>query len=88
MLARFASRAPACDLENRFVDEDFEELRAAKYLLLPLPSEFGGAAAPLIRLKINAANKKAQEKTLLAAIARDLEKKGACVRKGRSLMPP
>ena len=47
MLARFASRAPACDLENRFVDEDFEELRAAKYLLLPLPSEFGGAGMTL-----------------------------------------
>ncbi len=37
MLARFASRAAACDRENRFFDEDFEELRAAKYLLLPLP---------------------------------------------------
>ena len=50
MLARFASRAPACDLENRFVDEDFEELRAAKYLLLPLPSEFGGAGMTLAQV--------------------------------------
>ena len=25
MLTRFASRAPACDRENRFIDEDFEE---------------------------------------------------------------
>ena len=47
MLARFASRAPAYDRENRFIDEDFEELRAAKYLLLPLPSEFGGAGMTL-----------------------------------------
>lgn len=47
MLARFASRAPSYDRENRFVDEDFEELRAAKYLLLPLPEEFGGAGLTL-----------------------------------------
>jgi alkylation response protein AidB-like acyl-CoA dehydrogenase len=47
MLARFASRAAAYDRENRFFDEDFEELRAAKYLLLPLPSEFGGAGMTL-----------------------------------------
>ena len=50
MLARFSSRAPACDRENRFVDEDFEELRAAKYLLLPLPSEFGGAGMTLAQV--------------------------------------
>jgi alkylation response protein AidB-like acyl-CoA dehydrogenase len=43
MLARFASRAGSYDRENRFSKEDFEELREAKYLLLPLPSEFGGA---------------------------------------------
>ena len=47
MLARFASRAPAYDRENRFFEEDFEELRAAKYLLLPVPSEFGGAGMTL-----------------------------------------
>lgn len=47
MLARFGSRAAAYDRENRFLDEDFEELRAAKYLLLPLPSEFGGAGMTL-----------------------------------------
>jgi len=38
MLARFASRAASYDRENRFFAEDFEELRAAKHLLLPLPS--------------------------------------------------
>ena len=47
MLARFASRAANYDRENRFFTEDFEELRAAKYLLLPLPSEFGGAGMTL-----------------------------------------
>jgi alkylation response protein AidB-like acyl-CoA dehydrogenase len=47
MLARFASRAAVYDRENRFFEEDFEELRAAKYLLLPLPSEFGGAGMTL-----------------------------------------
>jgi len=47
MLARFASRAAPYDRENRFFTEDFEELRAAKYLLLPLPSEFGGAGMTL-----------------------------------------
>jgi len=47
MLARFAARADSYDRENRFFDEDFEELRASKYLLLPLPSEFGGAGMTL-----------------------------------------
>jgi alkylation response protein AidB-like acyl-CoA dehydrogenase len=47
MLARFASRAATYDRENRFFEEDFEELRAAKYLLLPLPSELGGAGMTL-----------------------------------------
>src|SRR5882757_3714025 len=50
MLARFASRADSYDRENRFIDEDFEELRAAKYLLLPLPSEFGGAGLTLAQV--------------------------------------
>jgi alkylation response protein AidB-like acyl-CoA dehydrogenase len=47
MLARFASRAATYDRENRFFTEDFEELRSAKYLLLPLPQEFGGAGLTL-----------------------------------------
>jgi alkylation response protein AidB-like acyl-CoA dehydrogenase len=41
-LARFASRAAAYDRENRFFQEDFDELRASKYLLLPVPTQFGG----------------------------------------------
>ncbi len=47
MLARFASRAASYDRENRFFDEDFAELRSSKYLLLPLPAEFGGAGMTL-----------------------------------------
>lgn len=47
MLTRFASRAATYDRENRFFAEDFEELRAAKYLLLPVPVEFGGAGMSL-----------------------------------------
>lgn len=46
-LTRFASRAAAYDRENRFFEEDFEEMRTAKYLLLPVPSEFGGAGMTL-----------------------------------------
>ncbi len=47
MLARFASRAANYDRDNAFFKEDFEELRAAKYLLLPVPKEFGGAGKNL-----------------------------------------
>jgi len=47
MLVRFASRAATYDRENRFFDEDFEELRAAGYLLLPLPRNFGGPGLTL-----------------------------------------
>ncbi len=47
MLARFASRAASYDRENRFFTEDFEDLRAAKYLLMPVPSEFGGSGMTL-----------------------------------------
>src|SRR5689334_16866130 len=43
MLARFDSRAAGYDQANQFLSEDFEDLRAAKYLLLPLPAKFGGA---------------------------------------------
>lgn len=50
MLTRFAARADSYDRENRFMDEDFEELRAAKYLLLPLPPEFGGAGMTLVEV--------------------------------------
>jgi len=47
LLTRFDSRAATYDRENRFFDQDFEELRAAKYLVLPLPTEFGGPGLTL-----------------------------------------
>ena len=50
MLARFASRAAGYDRDNRFFAEDFEELRAAKYLLLPVPVELGGAGLTLAQV--------------------------------------
>lgn len=50
MLERFDSRAATYDRENRFFDQDFEELRAAKYLTLPLPAKFGGAGLTLAQM--------------------------------------
>jgi len=50
MLTRFASRAATYDRENRFFQEDFDELRAAKYLLMPVPSQFGGAGMSLAQV--------------------------------------
>ncbi|HVN21834.1 MAG TPA: acyl-CoA dehydrogenase family protein [Dongiaceae bacterium] len=50
MLARFESRAATYDRENRFFDQDFEELRSAKYLLLPVPQQFGGAGYTLAQM--------------------------------------
>lgn len=50
MLERFGSRAAGYDRENRFFAEDFEELRAARYLLLPIPEEFGGAGMSLAQV--------------------------------------
>lgn len=42
MLDRFRERAATYDRENRFFDEDFEELRAAGYLRMAIPEEMGG----------------------------------------------
>jgi alkylation response protein AidB-like acyl-CoA dehydrogenase len=42
MLRRFQERAPRYDRENRFFDEDFEELREAGYLTMAVPRELGG----------------------------------------------
>ena len=47
MLARFDERAPVYDRENRFFDEDFEELRASGYLKATVPVELGGAGLGL-----------------------------------------
>jgi alkylation response protein AidB-like acyl-CoA dehydrogenase len=47
MLARFDQRAPIYDRENRFFDEDFEELQASGYLNIALPQDLGGAGLTL-----------------------------------------
>jgi alkylation response protein AidB-like acyl-CoA dehydrogenase len=47
MLARFDERAPIYDRENRFFDEDWEELRRSGFLLASVPAEFGGAGLNL-----------------------------------------
>jgi alkylation response protein AidB-like acyl-CoA dehydrogenase len=47
LLDRFRERAPMYDRENRFCQEDFDDLKAAGYLLLTVPKEFGGAGLTL-----------------------------------------
>src|SRR5579859_190947 len=47
MLERFAARAAGYDRDNRFFEEDFEELQVSGYLTLPVPTEFGGAGMTL-----------------------------------------
>jgi alkylation response protein AidB-like acyl-CoA dehydrogenase len=42
MLERFRARAPDYDRENRFFQEDFDELREAGYLSIAVPRELGG----------------------------------------------
>ena len=41
-----AERAPIYDRENRFFAEDFEDLRVAGYLLMPVPSSRSGRICP------------------------------------------
>jgi alkylation response protein AidB-like acyl-CoA dehydrogenase len=50
MLARFESRAATYDRENRFFDQDFDELRSTGYLRLPVPVELGGAGFTLAQM--------------------------------------
>jgi alkylation response protein AidB-like acyl-CoA dehydrogenase len=47
MLARFHERAPGYDRENRFFDEDFEELRRSGYLTIGVPTDLGGGGLSL-----------------------------------------
>jgi alkylation response protein AidB-like acyl-CoA dehydrogenase len=47
LLDRFGERAPRYDRENKFFQEDFDELKAAGYLLLAVPKSFGGAGLNL-----------------------------------------
>lgn len=50
ILARCAERAAIYDRDNRFFSEDFEELRAARYLLLAVPKELGGLGMSLAQV--------------------------------------
>ena len=42
LLDRCHERAPGYDLENRFAQEDFDELKEAGYLLMAVPEDLGG----------------------------------------------
>ena len=42
ILTRCRERAPGYDKDNRFFQEDFDELKAAGYLRMAIPREFGG----------------------------------------------
>jgi alkylation response protein AidB-like acyl-CoA dehydrogenase len=47
LLHQFAERAAVYDRENRFFHDDFEDLRDAGYLTIPVPKELGGAGMTL-----------------------------------------
>jgi alkylation response protein AidB-like acyl-CoA dehydrogenase len=47
LLRRCQERAPIYDRENRFFDEDFQELRQAGYLRIAVPRELGGLGLSL-----------------------------------------
>jgi alkylation response protein AidB-like acyl-CoA dehydrogenase len=47
LLARCGERAAGYDRENRFFAEDFEELKQAGYLQMPIPREIGGLGMSL-----------------------------------------
>jgi alkylation response protein AidB-like acyl-CoA dehydrogenase len=50
LLENCRRRAPLYDAENRFFQDDFEELRAAGYLRMALPTEFGGPGMTLVEV--------------------------------------
>ena len=50
MLARFRERAPVYDRENRFFQEDFDELKSSGYLLAAVPKELGGLGLNLFEV--------------------------------------
>src|SRR5215470_694581 len=47
LLHQFAERAGVYDRDNRFFHEDFEYLKDAGYLTMPVPKELGGAGMSL-----------------------------------------
>jgi len=50
LLERCRERAPIYDRENRFCQDDFDELKAAGYLLMAVPSELGGMGMSLAQV--------------------------------------
>ena len=50
LLDRCRERAPQYDRDNRFCQEDFDELKAAGYLLMASPKEFGGMGLSLAQV--------------------------------------
>jgi len=47
MLERFDARCPIYDRDNRFFQEDWDELKASGYLNIALPTEYGGLGMSL-----------------------------------------
>jgi len=50
MLKRFAERAPGYDRDNKFFQEDWDELKEAGYLLACVPKELGGLGLNLAQV--------------------------------------
>src|SRR5690348_16469757 len=50
MLQAFAERCARYDPENRFFQEDFDDLRRAGYLIMAVPKEFGGRGLNLAQV--------------------------------------
>src|SRR5215213_6142034 len=50
LLEKFRERAPQYDRENRFFQEDFDDLREAGYLLMAVPTELGGRGMNLAQI--------------------------------------
>ena len=50
MLRAFAERAAAYDRENRFFQEDFDDLKCAGYLTMSVPKELGGRGMNLAQV--------------------------------------
>ena len=50
LIARCGERAAAYDRENRFFQEDFDELKAAGYLKMAVPRELGGRGMTLAQV--------------------------------------
>src|SRR5207237_9099937 len=50
LLETLRARAATCDRENRFFQEDFNDLRAADYLRMAIPRELGGLGMTLAQV--------------------------------------